>query len=66
MPLLPRDMRLNVRVMENISLLFAQFRCYMTDCGNMLIIAYAHAAKSGDGSLISKYVSRPRFIATPI
>ncbi|KAF7785231.1 hypothetical protein Agabi119p4_1396 [Agaricus bisporus var. burnettii] len=24
-------------------------------CGNMLIMAYAHAAKSGDGSLISKY-----------
>jgi hypothetical protein len=27
----------------------------------MLIMTYAHAAKSGDGSLISKYVSRPPF-----
>ncbi|KAF7783397.1 hypothetical protein Agabi119p4_1421 [Agaricus bisporus var. burnettii] len=25
------------------------------NCGNMLIMAYAHAVKSGDGSLISKY-----------
>jgi hypothetical protein len=32
-----------------------------TECGNMLIMAYAHATKSGDGSLINnpKYVNRP-------
>ncbi|KAF9443521.1 hypothetical protein P691DRAFT_679373, partial [Macrolepiota fuliginosa MF-IS2] len=27
------------------------------NCGNMLIMAYAHAAKSGDGSLLSRYYS---------
>jgi Domain of unknown function (DUF4965) len=31
---------------------------WCTESGNMLIMTYAHARATGDGSLISRYVSR--------
>ncbi len=39
-------------VINVISLAYTHF----PDCGNMLIAVYAHAVKSGDGSLLSRYV----------
>ena len=31
-------------------------QCLLTETGNMLIMTYAHARASGDGSLIGRYV----------
>ena len=45
---------LNVRIL--IVILGVAYQCLLIETANMLIMTYAYARASGDGSFISKYV----------
>ena len=40
------------------------YSSFLTESGNMLIMTYAHARASGDGSLISRYVRTKLLLGT--